>query len=116
MEEVKLVDFKFCVIADYLKPNIALGFIFKASKYEELTDFKVWELLGVWYKKTEETKTLEQLDKIVKLKLRTNKRYKNMNPRMNDLFTYYHTLLVRNGLEWLLKQTQRSSFNIFSSF
>lgn len=38
-------------------------------------------------------------------------RNRNATARMQDLFTSYHTLLVRNGLEWLMKGNPKVAVN-----
>lgn len=98
MEAVKAFNLKFCVDAEYLESNKALGFISEARTYEELTDIKFREFLEDLCEESKKTVTLERLGRTVKLNSRTNMCIENVTACMQDLFTSYNTLFVRNGL------------------
>lgn len=71
------VDLKFCVDVDLLESSILLGFIKEASSYEHLTDQKVRAFLESRSVESREVVTLEKLDEIVAINLRTNMRITN---------------------------------------
>lgn len=78
------------------------GFIDECSKYVELTDAKLRKLLEESSKESPDLTTIENLDKIVSQKLRTDMRNTNAKSRMQDLFSSYVTIISRNGLVWLI--------------
>lgn len=106
-EPVRPVDLKFCVDVEFLESSIALGFITDAPDYKSLTDEQVRNFLSKRAEESKEVVTLEKLDGIVSRELRTNMRNTNAAARMQDLFTNYHTILVRNGLKWIIKDNQK---------
>lgn len=106
-EAINPVDLKFCVDVEFLESSIALGFISNATDYDTLKDQDVREFLEERCKESKETVTLDQLDKLVQNKLRTDMKNNNATARMQDLFANYHTLLVRNGLKWLIKDNPK---------
>lgn len=106
-EPVRPVDLKFCVNVEFLESSIALGFITGANDYKSLSDELVRTFLEQRAEESKEVVTLEKLDEIVSRELRTNMRNTNASARMQDLFASYHTILVRNGLKWILEDNQK---------
>lgn len=106
-EAIRPVELKFCVDAEWLESRIALGFLKEATDYATLTDDQVRAFLDKRCKESKKTVTLEQLDRIVAQKLRTNMGNRDAEARMEDLFTDYHTLLQRSGLGWLIKDNPK---------
>lgn len=74
----------------------------------KLTDEQVRKFLEDRSKELSQIVSLEQLGKLVQQKLRMNTRNRNATARMQNLFTIYHTLLVQNGLEWLIMAALRA--------
>lgn len=99
IEAIKPVDLNVFMDVEFLDSNIALWFIPDAIKYEDLTNIKLRQFLEDLCKKSKETIALEKLDTVLKHKLLTKLRNKNETETMQEFFTSFHTILVRNGFE-----------------
>lgn len=86
-EAIKPMNIKFCVHAEFQESRIDLGFIMDASGYVTLTDAQVSTFLSERRKGSTTTVSLEQLDKLLKHKTRTNMGKKIAETRMEDLLT-----------------------------
>lgn len=76
-----------------MESRIELGFIKEAKDYVSLTDLQARAFLDRWVKESIGTVSLEQLQKIVQQKLRTNMRNRDAEARIRDILTDYQTLL-----------------------
>lgn len=113
-ETIKPDDVKFCVDCEFLESNIAQGFIYEVKTYEELPNSKVWEFLEDRCKESKETITVRQLDKTVKLKLRTNMQNKMRRHLCKTCLQVAIPNLYVTDLLGRSKQTTRSPSNMSS--
>lgn len=105
-EAVRPVELKFCVEAEFLESSVALDFISDMYHYTQITNEQVPSLIDERCKESKETVTLEQLDTTVLQKLQVYMKNNNAKVRMQDLFSNYRTLLIRNSLKWILDENQ----------
>lgn len=88
---------KFCVDIEYLEFSLICGYINSAKTYMYLKNVQVCAFLDQRSEETQESTTIEQLDKLIMQHLRT-KMNRNAKARIEDLFSSYVTLLSINGL------------------
>lgn len=106
-EAVTPIALKYCVDVEFLESSLICGYIDGCASYADLTDSQLRSFLEERSAESQDSMTIEQLDKIVSQKLRTNMRNNNAKSRMQDLFSSYVTILSRNGLRWLIEENPK---------
>lgn len=69
-----------------------------------MTSKEVHAFLDRLFQSSRTAFTLNELDRMIKQKLRTDMRNRDAVSRIRDLFTTYHTILKRNDVECLIRK------------
>lgn len=93
-EEVKPVDLKFCVNAQYLTSAIELGFINNSELFEALPNARLCTYLDEQVEELEIAITVKNLDALVENELHMNMENRNTRSRIQGLFVDYHSPLM----------------------
>lgn len=97
---VKAVELKIYMILKLIEWRIVVGFIKDETNYATLTNETGWEFLESWSKESKSTVSIDEFDKPVERKVRTNLADRKTLARTKDLFIDFDTLLRLNWLVW----------------
>lgn len=100
------MELKYCVGAQHFKLCIKLGFIENVTSFKDMTNEQLRKYLDKEANGLEDAVTLESLNNLVEKKVMMHMDIRNSRSRMQSLFANCHSLLSRNGVQWIMEENQ----------
>lgn len=106
-EAVLPMQLKYYVDAQHFTSCIALDFIDDVTSFGDMTGEQLRAYLNSEEEESKEAVTLEILDELIEKKLGMNMDNKNNKSRMQGLFADYRSILVEQGVKWIIEENQK---------
>lgn len=106
-EPIRPVSLKYCIDSEQLQSALDLGFIEGVDDYESLSETALRSFLEGKAQESRKSLTASDLDVLVESELIMDMSIRSARSHMELLFMSYISLLLRNGIKWVLDSNQK---------